>query len=92
MTGDPSEGKVISFANNILVSLLGDLIVEWFNVFWRFLSSKSPLIRAYGGMRFDPNGKISVEWEPFGAFYFAVPQVTLKFWFFFYIEDETCFD
>ncbi|KAF8103285.1 hypothetical protein N665_0188s0227 [Sinapis alba] len=41
----------------------------------RFLSSKSPLIRAYGGMRFDPNGKISVEWEPFGAFYFAVPQV-----------------
>ncbi|KAJ0256455.1 Isochorismate synthase 1 [Hirschfeldia incana] len=41
----------------------------------RFLSSKSPLIRAYGGMRFDPHGKISVEWEPFGAFYFAVPQV-----------------
>ncbi|CAH8364010.1 unnamed protein product [Eruca vesicaria subsp. sativa] len=41
----------------------------------RFLSSTSPLIRAYGGMRFDPNGKISVEWEPFGAFYFAVPQV-----------------
>ncbi|KAG2254231.1 hypothetical protein Bca52824_084367 [Brassica carinata] len=41
----------------------------------RFLSSSSPLIRAYGGMRFDPNGKISVEWEPFGAFYFAVPQV-----------------
>ncbi|CAN6922904.1 unnamed protein product, partial [Brassica oleracea] len=29
----------------------------------------------YGGMRFDPKGKISVEWEPFGAFYFAVPQV-----------------
>ncbi|CAN6845271.1 unnamed protein product [Brassica oleracea] len=41
----------------------------------RFLSSTSPLIRAYGGMRFDPNGKISVEWKPFGAFYFAVPQV-----------------
>ncbi|CAN6938537.1 unnamed protein product [Brassica oleracea] len=41
----------------------------------RFLSSSSPLVRAYGGMRFDPNGKISVEWEPFGAFYFAVPQV-----------------
>ncbi|KAG2313312.1 hypothetical protein Bca52824_024869 [Brassica carinata] len=41
----------------------------------RFLSSTSPLIRAYGGMRFDPHGKISVEWEPFGAFYFAVPQV-----------------
>ncbi|WZZ05821.1 hypothetical protein YC2023_091742 [Brassica napus] len=41
----------------------------------RFLSPNSPLIRAYGGMRFDPNGKISVEWEPFGAFYFSVPQV-----------------
>uniref|UniRef100_A0A1J3CHQ6 isochorismate synthase n=1 Tax=Noccaea caerulescens TaxID=107243 RepID=A0A1J3CHQ6_NOCCA len=41
----------------------------------RFLSSKSPLIRAYGGLRFDPNGKIAVEWEHFGSFYFSVPQV-----------------
>ncbi|XP_010459534.1 PREDICTED: isochorismate synthase 2, chloroplastic [Camelina sativa] len=41
----------------------------------RFLSSKSPLIRAYGGLRFDPNGKIAVEWEHFGSFYFTVPQV-----------------
>ncbi|CAH2036921.1 unnamed protein product [Thlaspi arvense] len=41
----------------------------------RFLSSKSPLIRAYGGLRFDPNGKIAVEWEKFGSFYFTVPQV-----------------
>lgn len=41
----------------------------------RFLSSKSPLIRAYGGLRFDPYGKIAVEWEQFGSFYFTVPQV-----------------
>ncbi|KAL1207858.1 Isochorismate synthase 2 [Cardamine amara subsp. amara] len=41
----------------------------------RFLSSKSPLIRAYGGLRFDPHGKIAVEWEHFGSFYFTVPQV-----------------
>ncbi|XP_010539954.1 PREDICTED: isochorismate synthase 2, chloroplastic-like [Tarenaya hassleriana] len=43
----------------------------------RFLSSKSPLIRAYGGMRFDPHGRIATEWEPFGSFYFTVPQVEL---------------
>ncbi|KAF8112483.1 hypothetical protein N665_0064s0108 [Sinapis alba] len=41
----------------------------------RFLSSNSPLIRAYGGLRFDPNGKVGVEWEQFGSFYFTVPQV-----------------
>ncbi|CAH8381316.1 unnamed protein product [Eruca vesicaria subsp. sativa] len=41
----------------------------------RFLCSRSPLIRAYGGLRFDPRGKISVEWEQFGSFYFTVPQV-----------------
>ncbi|VVA91819.1 unnamed protein product [Arabis nemorensis] len=41
----------------------------------RFLSSKSPLIRAYGGLRFDLKGKIAVEWEHFGSFYFTVPQV-----------------
>lgn len=52
-----------------------------FPLFWRFLSSKSPLIRAYGGLRFDPTGKIAVEWEHFGSFYFTVPQV-LEFDFF----------
>ncbi|KAL0704542.1 hypothetical protein Bca4012_070967 [Brassica carinata] len=41
----------------------------------RFLSSTSPLIRAYGGFRFDARGKIAVEWEQFGSFYFTVPQV-----------------
>ncbi|KAL0697908.1 hypothetical protein Bca4012_054030 [Brassica carinata] len=41
----------------------------------RFLSSNCPLIRAYGGLRFDPNGKVGVEWEQFGSFYFTVPQV-----------------
>ncbi|WZZ58019.1 hypothetical protein YC2023_058126 [Brassica napus] len=40
-----------------------------------FLSSTSPLIRAYGGFRFDARGKIAVEWEQFGSFYFTVPQV-----------------
>ncbi|CAF1964026.1 hypothetical protein Bca4012_076530 [Brassica carinata] len=27
------------------------------------------------GMRLDPNGKIAVEWDPVGAFYFSVPQI-----------------
>ncbi|CAF1920956.1 unnamed protein product [Brassica oleracea var. botrytis] len=34
-------------------------------------------ICAYGGMRYDPHDKISVEWEPTGAFYFVVPHVIL---------------
>lgn len=41
----------------------------------RFLSKNCPLIRAYGGIRFDANVDISKEWEPFGSFYFMVPQV-----------------
>lgn len=41
----------------------------------RFLSKSSPLIRAYGGMRFDARANISPEWQDFASFYFMVPQV-----------------
>ncbi|XP_020548233.1 isochorismate synthase, chloroplastic-like [Sesamum indicum] len=41
----------------------------------RFLSKKCPLIRAYGGIRFDARSNIAPEWEGFGSFYFMVPQV-----------------
>ncbi|KAH9604569.1 hypothetical protein KSS87_006406 [Heliosperma pusillum] len=41
----------------------------------RFLSRSCPLIRAYGAIRFDAKADISPEWEPFGSFYFVVPQV-----------------
>lgn len=41
----------------------------------RFLSKSSPLLRAYGGIRFDPQAEISPEWAPFGSFYFMIPQV-----------------
>ncbi|CAO2840397.1 unnamed protein product [Amaranthus hypochondriacus] len=41
----------------------------------RFLSKDCPLIRAYGAIRFDGEADISEEWEPFGSFYFMVPQV-----------------
>ncbi|XP_051136676.1 isochorismate synthase, chloroplastic-like [Andrographis paniculata] len=41
----------------------------------RFLSKNSPLIRAYGAIRFDGRSDISSEWEGFGSFYFMVPQV-----------------
>ncbi|KAK4795420.1 hypothetical protein SAY86_013414 [Trapa natans] len=41
----------------------------------RFLSMDSPLIRAYGAIRFDARSKTSSEWEPFGSFYFVIPQV-----------------
>lgn len=41
----------------------------------RFLSRESPLIRAYGAIRFDARAEISSEWEAFGSFYFIIPQV-----------------
>ncbi|XVE56990.1 hypothetical protein DITRI_Ditri04bG0055700 [Diplodiscus trichospermus] len=41
----------------------------------RFLSSKCPLIRAYGAIRFDARTNISPEWKAFGSFYFMIPQV-----------------
>ncbi|XP_073107065.1 isochorismate synthase 2, chloroplastic isoform X2 [Elaeis guineensis] len=41
----------------------------------RFLSKDCPLIRAYGGIRFDPRTNVSPEWKNFGSFYFVVPQV-----------------
>ncbi|EOA34974.1 hypothetical protein CARUB_v10020059mg [Capsella rubella] len=78
------NGSVSSERNLVSVAGIGSAVFfrdldpfshdDWRSI-RRFLSSKSPLIRAYGGMRFDPNGKIAVEWEPFGAFYFSVPQV-----------------
>ncbi|XP_026421724.1 isochorismate synthase 2, chloroplastic-like [Papaver somniferum] len=41
----------------------------------RFLSEDSPLIRAYGALRFDPKTSVSSEWKGFGSFYFMVPLV-----------------
>ncbi|CAH8339552.1 unnamed protein product [Eruca vesicaria subsp. sativa] len=35
----------------------------------RFLSSTLPLLHAFGGMRFDPKGRISVEWKPFSLLF-----------------------
>ncbi|XP_052175810.1 isochorismate synthase, chloroplastic isoform X2 [Diospyros lotus] len=42
----------------------------------RFLSTKCPLIRAYGAIRFDARTSISPEWKGFGSFYFVIPQVS----------------
>ncbi|KAL0355569.1 UNVERIFIED_CONTAM: Isochorismate synthase, chloroplastic [Sesamum radiatum] len=47
---------------------------DWHSI-RRFLSKKCPLIRAYGGIRFDARSNIAPEWEGFGSFYFMVPQV-----------------
>ncbi|XP_078170032.1 isochorismate synthase 2 [Carex rostrata] len=41
----------------------------------RFLSRESPLIRAYGAIRFDASSNVSPEWQDYGSFYFMVPQV-----------------
>ena len=57
MTGDSSEGKVISFT---IFSLLIDLFVEWLTILKIYVVHVT-CVRAYGGMRFDPNGKLSVE-------------------------------
>ncbi|KAI5055725.1 hypothetical protein GOP47_0029246 [Adiantum capillus-veneris] len=45
--------------------------------FKRFLSRDSPLIRAYGAIRFNADIEPSEEWKPFGSFYFSIPQVEL---------------
>lgn len=42
----------------------------------RFLSETSPMIRAYGAIRFNPNAHLSPEWLPFASFYFTIPHVT----------------
>ncbi|KAI3454631.1 hypothetical protein Pfo_011294 [Paulownia fortunei] len=47
---------------------------DWHSI-KRFLSKKSPLIRAYGAIRFDARSNIAPEWKGFGSFYFMVPQV-----------------
>lgn len=79
MTGDRSEGENYTTTWSLILSYVFFSRLIGFDLFFpcfrRFLSSKSPLIRAYGGLRFDPNGNISVEWERFGSFYFSVPQV-----------------
>lgn len=58
----------------------------------RFLSANCPLIRAYGAIRFDARANISSEWEPFGSFYFVIPQVELAIVFFHYIYLSLCLE
>ncbi|XP_051123178.1 isochorismate synthase, chloroplastic-like [Andrographis paniculata] len=62
-------GAAVSFSHLRPFSL-GD----WHSI-KRFLSKTSPLIRAYGAMRFDPKSDVAPEWMEFGSFYFMVPQV-----------------
>lgn len=47
---------------------------DWISI-RRFLSERCPLIRAYGGIRFNAKAKVSSEWMAFGSFYFMIPQV-----------------
>lgn len=51
------------------------ILSEIFLILSRFLSKDSPLIRAYGGIRFDANANVSLEWKAYGSFYFLIPQV-----------------
>ncbi|KZV34708.1 isochorismate synthase [Dorcoceras hygrometricum] len=62
-------GSAVSFRHLDAFSLS-----DWHSI-KRFLSKSSPLIRAYGGMRFDARANISPEWKDFASFYFMVPQV-----------------
>ncbi|XP_073290616.1 isochorismate synthase, chloroplastic-like [Primulina huaijiensis] len=62
-------GSAVSFRHLNAFSLN-----DWHSI-KRFVSKTSPLIRAYGGMRFDARANISPEWKDFGSFYFMVPQV-----------------
>ncbi|XP_073049352.1 LOW QUALITY PROTEIN: isochorismate synthase, chloroplastic-like [Primulina eburnea] len=62
-------GSAVSFRHLDAFSLN-----DWHSI-KRFLSKSSPLIRAYGGMRFDARANISPEWQDFASFYFMVPQI-----------------
>lgn len=82
----PGDDNKSASSNNKLISVAGlgsavsfrDLhpfsMDDWRSI-RRFLSKNSPLIRAYGAIRFDGGNNISSEWEGFGSFYFMVPQV-----------------
>ncbi|MBA0756166.1 hypothetical protein Gogos_021615, partial [Gossypium gossypioides] len=80
-----NENGDTSFTNNLVgVAGVGSAVFfqqlhpfsyhDWRSI-KRFLSSKCPLIRAYGAIRFDATANISPEWKAFGSFYFMVPQV-----------------
>ncbi|KAI4329607.1 hypothetical protein MLD38_027976 [Melastoma candidum] len=49
---------------------------DWLSI-KRFLPADSPLIRAYGAIRFDARSDVSAEWGAFGSFYFVIPQIEL---------------
>ncbi|CAA7013657.1 unnamed protein product [Microthlaspi erraticum] len=74
-SSDPNPVSVAGIGSAVFFRDLDPFSHDDWRSIRRFLSSKSPLIRAYGGLRFDPHGKIAVEWEQFGSFYFTVPQV-----------------
>lgn len=69
--------SVAGFGSAVSFRHLNSFSVNDWHSIKRFLSKKSPLIRAYGGMRFDARANISPEWKDFGSFYFMVPQVEL---------------
>ncbi|XP_073300742.1 isochorismate synthase, chloroplastic-like [Primulina huaijiensis] len=69
LVGVAGFGSAVSFRH-----LDGFSLNDWHSI-KRFLSKSSPLIRAYGGMRFDARANISPEWQDFASFYFMVPQV-----------------
>ncbi|XP_073149917.1 isochorismate synthase, chloroplastic-like [Henckelia pumila] len=69
LVGVAGFGSAVSFRHLDAFSLN-----DWHSI-KRFLSKSSPLIRAYGGMRFDAKANISPEWQDFASFYFMVPQV-----------------
>ncbi|KZV34707.1 isochorismate synthase [Dorcoceras hygrometricum] len=78
LTADNNEEKLVSvagFGSAVSFRHLDAFSLNDWHSIKRFLSKSSPLIRAYGGMRFDARANISPEWKDFASFYFMVPQV-----------------
>ncbi|BFI28545.1 menaquinone-specific isochorismate synthase [Marchantia polymorpha subsp. ruderalis] len=69
--GVAGVGSAVLFKGNKPFSLK-----DW-KTMRRFLSISHPIIRAYGAMRFNPETEPSKEWQPFGSFYFFIPQIEL---------------
>ncbi|CAM6097437.1 unnamed protein product [Calypogeia fissa] len=68
-------GSVAGVGAAVLFSGSEPFCLKDWNSIKRFLSQKYSIIKAYGGMRFDPKVEPSKEWKPFGSFYFFIPQI-----------------
>lgn len=78
--GEPEKNilkGVAGIGSAVLFKSLHPFSLKDWKTIRRFLSDDSPLVRAYGTIRFNSEMKPSTEWSEFGSFYFVIPQMEL---------------